>query len=294
MRLYLVDGTFELFRAYYADFRNHRGADQQAASYRAVRGLVQSLLALLRREQVDHIAVAFDHVIESFRNDLFPGYKSGDGVAEDLLAQFDTAEEAVRSLGVVVWPMIEFEADDALATAVARWHARPEIEQIIICSPDKDLSQLVQGTRIVTRNRLRDYDLDEEGVRDKFGVAPASIPDYLALVGDSADGIPGIPRWGAKSAASTLSYYGTVDEIPRDATRWAVAVRGRKGLVDSLRAAEEDVQLYRLLTTLRQDVPLAEELADLAWDGVPRGPFLDLCSRLGFPELGTRPHRWRT
>ena len=294
MRLYLVDGTYELFRAYYADFRNHRGAEQQPAANGAVRGLVQSLLALLRREQVEHIAVAFDHVIESFRNDLFPGYKSGEGVPEDLLAQFETAEEAVRSLGVVVWPMIEFEADDALATAVARWQAHPEIEQIIICSPDKDLTQLVQGTRIVTRNRMRDSDLDEDGVREKFGVPPASIPDYLALVGDSADGIPGIPRWGAKSTAAALSYYGTVDEIPRDAARWAVAVRGRQALADNLRAAEEDVTLYRLLTTLRQDVPLAEELADLAWDGVPRAPFLELCSQLGFPELSTRPHRWRT
>ena len=194
MRLYLVDGTYELFRAYYADFRNHRGADNRPASNGAVRGLVQSLLALLRREQVEHIAVAFDHVIESFRNDLFSGYKSGEGVPQDLLAQFGPAEDAVRSLGVVVWPMIEFEADDALATAVARWRDHQEVEQIIICSPDKDLTQLVQGTRIVTRNRMRDSDLDEDGVREKFGVSPASIPDYLALVGDSADGIPGIPR----------------------------------------------------------------------------------------------------
>ena len=294
MRLYLVDGTYELFRAYYADFRNHRGADQPRATNGAVRGLMQSLLALLRREQVDHVAVAFDHVIESFRNDLYSGYKSGAGAPEDLLAQFGTAEEAARSLGVVVWPMIEFEADDALATAVARWGSHPEIEQIIICSPDKDLTQLVQGTRVVTRNRLRDVDLDEDGVRKKFGVAPASIPDYLALVGDSADGIPGIPRWGAKSAAAALSYYGTVDEIPRDAARWAVAVRGRRALADNLRAAEEDLRLYRLLTTLRQDVPLAEELADLAWDGVPRAPYRELCSRLGFPELSARPHRWRT
>ena len=294
MRLYLVDGTYELFRAYYADFRNHRGAEPPAASHGAVRGLVQSLLALLRREQVDHIAVAFDHVIESFRNDLYAGYKSGEGVPEELLAQFDAAEEAVRGLGVVAWPMIEFEADDALATAVARWRDHPEVEQIVICSPDKDLTQLVQGSRVVTRNRLRDQTFDEAAVQDKFGVPPASIPDYLALVGDSADGIPGVPRWGAKSAAAALSYYGTVDEIPRDAARWAVAVRGKQALADNLRAAEEDVRLYRMLTTLRQDVPLAEELADLAWDGVPRAPFLDLCSRLGFPELSTRPHRWRT
>ncbi len=293
MRLYLVDGTYELFRAYYADFRNHSGAEQRRAANGAVRGLVQSLLALLRRERIDHIAVAFDHVIESFRNDLFSGYKSSAGMPAELLAQFAAAEEAVRGLGVVVWPMIEFEADDALATAVARWGGHPAVDQIIICSPDKDLAQLVQGTRIITRNRRRASDLDEEGVRRKFGVPPVSIPDYLALVGDSADGIPGIPRWGAKSAAAVLSHYGTVDAIPHHAARWEVAVRGREALADNLRAAVEDVRLYRMLTTLRQDVPLAEELADLAWEGVPRAPFLDLCSRLGFPELSTRPHRWR-
>ena len=294
MRLYLVDGTYELFRAYYADFRHHAGADgaDGRRPNRAVRGLVQSLLALLRREQVEHVAVAFDHVIESFRNDLFAGYKSSAGVPAELLAQFGAAEEAVRGLGVVVWPMIEFEADDALATAVRRWGADPAVEQTIICSPDKDLTQLVRGTRVITRNRLRDHDLDEEAVRRKFGVAPASIPDYLALVGDSADGIPGIPRWGAKSAAAVLSHYRTVDRIPRHAARWEVTVRGREALADNLRAAEEDVRLYRLLTTLRQDVPLAEELADLAWEGVPREPYLELCARLGFPELGARPHRW--
>ena len=293
MRLYLVDGTYELFRAYYGDLRNQRVAGDSAASTGAVRGLVQSLLALLRHEQVDHIAVAFDHVIESFRNDLYPGYKSSEGMPADLLAQFDLAEEAVRSLGIVAWPMIEFEADDALATAVARWRDDPAIEQIIICSPDKDLTQVVYGTRVVTRNRLRDQTYDEAGVRAKFGVPPASIPDYLALVGDSADGIPGVPRWGAKSAAAALSHYGTVDEIPGEAARWAVAVRGKQALAENLRAAAEDVRLYRLLTTLRQDVPLAEKLTDLAWEGVPRAEFLALCSRLGSPELSTRPHRWR-
>ena len=292
MRLYLVDGTYELFRAYYGNFRNHSRAEQPRPANGAVRGLVQSLLGLLRREPVDHIAVAFDHIIESFRNDLYAGYKSSTGVPAELLAQFGAAEEAVRGLGVVVWPMIEFEADDALATAVARWGDDPALEQTIICSPDKDLTQLVQGTRVITRDRLRANDLDEEAVRRKFGVPPVSIPDYLALVGDSADGIPGIPRWGAKSAAAVLSHYGTVDRIPRQAARWEVTVRGSRALADNLRAGEEDVRLYRLLTTLRQDVPLAEELADLAWEGVPRGPFLDLCARFGFPELSTRPHRW--
>jgi 5'-3' exonuclease len=293
MRLYLVDGTYELFRAYYADFRNHRGAEPPAASHGAVRGLVQSLLALLRRDQVDYVAVAFDRVIESFRNDLFGGYKSSAGVPEDLLAQFAQAEEAVDALGIVIWSMIEFEADDALATAAARWRDHPEVEQIVICSPDKDLMQLVEGTHVVTRTRRRDETLDEEGVRRKFGVAPASIPDYLALVGDSADGIPGVARWGAKSAATVLSHYQRIDKIPADAESWGVAARGKHGLAASLRAAVEDVRLYSLLTTLRRDVPLAEELTDLAWDGVPRAGFLALCDRLGFPELGGRPHRWR-
>ena len=293
MRLYLVDGTYELFRAYHADLRNRRNNGRAPSPTGAVRGLVQSLLALLRRDQVDHVAVAFDHVIESFRNDLFAGYKSSAGVPEELLAQFALAEEAVDALGIVFWSMIEFEADDALATAAARWHDHPEIDQIIICSPDKDLTQVVDGTHVVTRNRLRDETFDEEAVRAKFGVPPASIPDYLALVGDSADGIPGVPRWGAKSAAAVLSHYQTIDKIPADAESWSVAARGKHGLADSLRAVGEDVRLYSLLTTLRRDVPLAEELADLAWDGVPRAAFLAMCSRLGFPELGTRPHRWR-
>ena len=293
MRLYLVDGTFELFRAYYADRRNHSADGMAASPTGAVRGLVATLLSLLRRESVDLIAVAFDHVIESFRNDLYAGYKSSAGVPADLLHQFDEAEEATHSLGIVVWSMIEFEADDALATAAVRWRDHPDIEQIVICSPDKDLAQVVHGDRVVTRNRMRDTMLDEAAVEAKFGVPPASIPDYLALVGDSADGIPGVPAWGSKSAAAALSFYGTVDEIPRDAARWGVAVRGKERLADNLRIADQDVRLYRLLTTLRQDVPLAEELGDLAWNGVLRNTYLDLCTRLGFPELGTRPHRWR-
>ncbi|MDE0228850.1 MAG: hypothetical protein OXJ62_08365 [Spirochaetaceae bacterium] len=294
MRLYLVDGTFELFRAYYAHRRNHAADGMSVSPTGAVRGLVASLLALLRREPVDLIAVAFDHVIESFRNDLYPGYKSSAGVPADLLQQFEEAEEAVRSLGIVAWPMIEFEADDALATAAVRWRDHPDLEQIVICSPDKDLAQVVHGERVVTRNRMRDTTLDEAGVHAKFGVPPASIPDYLALVGDSADGIPGVPAWGSKSAAAALSFYGTVDEIPRDAAHWEVEVRGKQRLADKLRTADQDVRLYRLLTTLRQDVPLAEELDDLAWRGVVRSTYVDLCTRLGFPEMSTRPHRWRS
>jgi 5'-3' exonuclease len=295
MRVHLVDGTYELFRAYYGALRDSpggRGATAQQEPFAAVQGLLQSLLSLLRRDAVSHIAVAFDHVIESYRNDLFPGYKSSDGVPADLLAQFPLAEEAVDALGIVVWPMVEFEADDALATAATRWAQDPAVERVIICSPDKDLAQVVAGSRVITRNRMREEDLDESGVAAKFGVAPAAIPDYLALVGDSADGIPGVPRWGAKSAATLLAHYGSLDQIPADPAAWEVNVRGKEALAQNLVAAAEEARLYRTLATLRRDVPIAETLADIEWQGVPRASFLALCSRLGAPELVTRPHRW--
>lgn len=300
MRLYLVDGTYELFRSYYGLLRDSDrgrsggsvGADAASAQpLAAVQGLVQSLLSLLRRDAVTHIAVAFDHVIESFRNDLFHGYKSSAGVPEELLAQFEPAEAAVDALGIVVWPMIEFEADDAIATAADRWRGDVEVERIVICSPDKDLTQVVGGT-VITRNRMREEELDESGVVAKFGVPPSSIPDYLALVGDSADGIPGVERWGAKSAAALLAEYGDIDSIPADPTSWEVTVRGREALSANLASAADDVRLYRTLATLRRDVPLTESLADLEWQGVPRAAFLSLCSRIGAPELVSRPHRW--
>lgn len=292
MRLYLVDGTYELFRAYYRSRRNGYRRVDEKKNTDAVRGMVQSILSLLRKNQVDYIAIAFDHVIESFRNDLYPKYKSSDGVPEDLLCQFNLAEEAVRTLGIVTWSMIEFEADDALATAVSRWCDHPELDKIIVCSPDKDLAQVVVGTKVVTLNRRREEFLDEERVRGKYGVAPSSIPDFLALVGDTADGIPGIPHWGVKSASAVLSHYGTVDEIPRDDRCWTVAVRGKQVLSASLRDSENEIRMYRLLTTLRQDVPLVEQLSDLAWNGVHRKAFEALCSRLGKPGLSSLPHRW--
>ena len=224
MRLHLVDGTYELFRAHY-------GAPPATAPdgrpVGAVRGLMQTLLALLRQDDVTHVACAFDTVIESFRNELFDGYKTGEGVPEELEAQFGPAERAAAALGVVVWPMVEFEADDAIATAAARWGGEPEVDQVVICSPDKDMTQLVTGDRVVCLDRRRNITLDEAGVRDKFGVDPESIPDYLALVGDSADGIPGVPRWGAKSTALMLARYSHIENIPRGYQRLGREAQGR-------------------------------------------------------------------
>jgi len=209
------------------------------------------------------VACAFDHVIESFRNELYPGYKTAEGVAPELLGQFPLAERAAAALGLVVWPMVEFEADDALATAAARWADADGVEQVVIATPDKDLAQCVRGTHVVCWDRRRGKQLDAAGVLLKFGVPPASIPDWLALVGDSADGYPGIPRWGAKCAAALLAHYGTIERIPDDAGRWEVQVRGATAAAESLCARREEALLYRRLATLRTDVPLPEELDDL-------------------------------
>jgi 5'-3' exonuclease len=236
-----------------------------------VKGLVASLRSLLREPGVTHVAVAFDHVIESFRNGLFAGYKTGEGIDPDLAAQFQPAEDAVAALGLVVWPMVEFEADDALATAARRFRDDPALEQVVICSPDKDLAQCVVGSRVVCRDRRRRVDRDEQGVVERFGVKPASIPDWLALVGDSADGFPGIPGWGEKSAAAVLASYERIEAIPDDPRQWRVELRGRERLAASLASRREDAALYRRLATLRTDVPLAEGLADLEWRGARRG-----------------------
>jgi 5'-3' exonuclease len=280
MKVHVVDGTFELFRAYF-------GAPSRTTAdgfeVGAVHGLARSLLALLGERDVTHVAIAFDHVIESFRNDLYPGYKTGDGIDPALFAQFWPAEDACRALGVVVWPMVEFECDDALATAAARFAASPEVEQVVICSPDKDLTQCVRGARVVCLDRMRSKTLDEDGVRAKFGVLPKSIPDWLALVGDSADGYPGIPRWGAKSASAVLAAYGRVERIPDDAGEWTVKVRGATALAESLRAGRADAALYRRLATLREDAPLPETLDDLRWRGPPRLADASAVARL---ELG--------
>lgn len=289
MLLHLVDGTYELFRQYYGapSFTAPDGREVGAA-----RGLLRTLLSLLREEGTTHVAVAFDHVIESFRNELFEGYKRGDGIDPELLAQFPLGERATKALGVTCWPMVEFEADDALATGAARWVDSAGVEQVRICSPDKDLAQCVRGERVVLLDRRRRVLLDEAGVIDKYGVRPASIPDWLAMVGDAADGIPGIPRWGAKSAATVLAHYGRIEAIPDDPAAWEVEVRGAQGLAESLASRREEARLYLELATLRVDVPLPEALDDLRWRGAPRAELAQLCEELGDEELLERVPRW--
>ena len=288
--LYLVDGTYELFRAHY-------GAPPRTSPdgtpIGAVAGLLQTLLLLLREQQPEYIACAFDHVVESFRNDLFEGYKTGEGTPEDLAAQFELAETISRSLGIVTWPMVEFEADDAIATATTRWKHDPEIDKVVICSVDKDLMNLVDGDRVVVWDRRRDITYTEADVIERFGVPPASIPDYLALVGDSADGIPGVPRWGAKGTAMVLAEYGHIDSIPGSHEDWAVAVRGARSLATNLAERRNEAELYRKLATLRTDVPLTHELEDLRWHGVPQDEYVALCVSLGLERLKDTPERWQ-
>ena len=292
MKIHLVDGTYELFR-------NHFGAPPKKApdgrEVGATLGLLRSLLMMLTSPGVTHVGVAFDHVIESFRNDLFTGYKTSEGVDPNLLAQFPLAEEAVSALGVVVWPMVEFEADDALGTAAARFKKNKSVEQILICSPDKDLAQLVEGNKIVCWDRRRDIIIDEAGVVEKYGVSPQSMPDWLALVGDSADGYPGIPGWGAKSASVVLAHYKHMAAIPDDPGKWKVSAisPGRAAsLAESLSQRREEAQLYKQLATVREDVPIKEKLGDLKWQGAyPR--LNKLCSELGDLRIPERIPRWR-
>src|SRR5262249_41310970 len=234
----------------------------------AVGGLIGTTLALLREPGVTHIAAATDHVIRSFRNDLWPGYKTEEGVPEDLLAQFPLAERALEAIGVVVWPMIEFEADDALASGVER--DGDAVDEVVICTPHKDPAQCVVGSRIVQRDRRRMITYDEDGVRTKFGVSPESIPDWLALVGDTSDGYPGLPGWGEKSASTVLARWRHLDAIPPDAAQWEVKVRGPDRLAATLRERMKDALLFRRLATLRRDAPLPQTLDDLGWRGVPR------------------------
>jgi 5'-3' exonuclease len=290
LKLHLLDGTYELFRAHYGA---PPATSPEGREVGATRGLLRSLLALLREDGVTHAACAFDHVIESFRNRLFAGYKTGEGVPEELLGQFPLAERAACALGLVVWPMVEFEADDALATAAARFAAAPEVEQVVVCTPDKDLGQCVRGQRVVMLDRRRRLLLDEAGVVRKFGVPPASIPDWLALVGDAADGIPGVPGWGAKSASALLSRYGHLERIPDDEEDWEVKVRGANALARSLREHRPEARLYLELATLRTDVPLAEEREDLRWRGARREGLLPLCRELGETDLPDRVPLWQ-
>ena len=289
MKLHLVDATFELFRAY---FSRPAQSAPDGRPVNAVRGLLESMLSLLREPDVTHVAAATDHVIESWRNDVYPAYKSSAGMPVDLLAQFGDAERALRALGMTTWPMVEDEADDAIATAVARFSGDPKVEQTIICSVDKDLTQCVADARVVLRDRMRGITYDEAGVIAKFGVRPGSIPDYLALVGDSADGYPGLPGWGSKSAATVLRRFEHLEAIPESALDWEVPLRNATQLAATLRQQRADAMLYRRLATLGNDAQISDDLASLEWDGVPREAFLALCDELGFERIKERVHRW--
>ena len=275
MRVHLIDGTFELFRAFFgAPAAKVKGREVGAA-----RGMVRGFAALLRTGAVTHVGVAYDHVIESFRNDLFPGYKTGEGLDPALLGQFELAERVAAALGMRVWSMIEHEADDALATAAHHLAEEPTVEQVIIATPDKDLCQCVRGSRVIAWDRMRDRTFDEDGVRTRLGVSPPSVPDLLALVGDDADGIPGLPRWGARSASAVLAHYAHLEAIPRDRA-WEIAVRGQEALRTSLAAGWNDVLLYRRLATLVTDAPIETSLDAIAWRGPDHGALEALCDEL--------------
>ena len=278
MKVHLVDGTYELFRSWFGAPESKSPGGQEVG---ATRGFLRSMAAMLRDDEVTHVGCAFDHCVESFRNDLFDGYKTGEGLEPELFDQFSLVERASRALGMVTWPMVEFEADDALAAAAAKFGGPSGVQQVVICSPDKDLCQCVRGDEVVTLDRRRGIVLDEEGVRDKFGVSPESIADYLALVGDAADGIPGIPRWGAKSTSTVLAKLVHLENISDDHTQWGVTVRGGAALAHNLSEQRDDAVLYRTLATLRTDVPIDESLDDLRWTGPDRPALEALCKELG-------------
>ncbi len=280
MRAHLLDGTYELFRAFYGA----PGARANGKEVGATRALLRSFAAFLSDDGVTHVAAAFDTVIESFRNDLYDGYKTGVGIDPDLFGQFPLAERATRALGIVTWSMIEFEADDALAAGAARYSKDPRIERVLVCTPDKDLLQCVNDKVVAFDRRKREV-FDVDGATARLGVPPASVPDYLALVGDSADGYPGVPRWGAKSAAAVLARYGHIEAIPDDADAWDVEVRGKASLAESLREHRDDARLFKTLATLRTDVPLAESLDDIEWRGAHRADLESLCEELGEKRL---------
>jgi 5'-3' exonuclease len=285
MNVHLIDGTYELFRAWFGAPPSTAPNGQEVG---ATRGFLRSMAALLRDPSVTHVGAAFDHTVESFRNAMFDGYKTGEGLEPALFAQFPLVERASRALGIVTWPMIDFEADDALAAAAFSFRDDPRLDQVIIASPDKDLCQCVRGSEVVTLDRRREIVLDEKGVQDKFGVLPASIPDYLALVGDAADGIPGISRWGAKSTATVLAHYEHIESIPDQHEDWEVTVRGAATLATNLREQHDEAKLYRELATLRTDAPIRESLDDLRWEGPNRGELEALCEELGERDLLTR------
>jgi 5'-3' exonuclease len=297
MQVHLVDATYELFRAHFAPRPPVLGRD--GINLSGVSGLCDQLLYLLREEGATHVGCATDRVIESFRNDLFPGYKSSAGMPPELLAQFPIAEAAVEALGIVLWPMVEFEADDAIAAAAVRFAADPAVERILVCTPDKDMAQLVVDDRIVLWDRRRGITYDDTGVREKWGVPPTSIPDYLALVGDSSDGYPGLTGWGAKSTGAVLTVYGHLEDVPKQASRWEVpGVGGSRAmsLAAALRDQWADALLYRDLARLRtadDGVPIRQQHVDeLRWDGAPRDEWAAFCEEWGLDRLRSRPHRW--
>ena len=283
MEVYLVDGTYELFRHYYA---LPSARDEDGREVAAVRGVLSSVWGMIRGG-VTHIAVATDHVSESFRNDLWAGYKTSEGVEADLLAQFPVLESVLSAAGIVVWPMVEFEADDGLAAAAAVAVRDARVERVILCTPDKDLAQCVRGARIVQLNRRTRVTLDEPGVVKKFGVSPQSIPDYLALVGDSADGYPGLRGWGAKSSAAVLGKFGHLESIPADWRSWGVNVASASALADTLSRERDRALLFRTLATLRTDLPLFDDVEQLRWKG-PTPTFDGIAARLDAARTETR------
>ena len=286
MDIYLVDGTYELFRHYYA---LPSATDTDGREVAAVRGVLASILGMIKNGAT-HIAVATDHVIESFRNGLWSDYKTAEGVEANLLAQFPLLEEVLMAAGIVVWPMVEFEADDALAAAAAAAGRDARVERVVICTPDKDLAQCVVGTRIVQLNRRTKVTLDEDGVIRKFGVAPVSIPDYLALVGDSADGYPGLPGWGAKSSAAVLAKFGHLERIPLDCREWRVNAASASALAATLAREMDRALLFRTLATLRTDVALFDDVDQLQWKG-PTPDFAELAAHLDAAVTKPRPNK---
>ena len=283
MDIYLIDGTYELFRYFYAVPSSKDASGQEIG---AVRGVLGSILTMIEGGAT-HIGVATDHVIESFRNDLYRDYKTGEGVDPELLSQFPILEKALQSMGVLVWPMIEFEADDALASAAAKAAKDKRVRRVIICTPDKDLSQCVVGSRVVQLDRRRESLRDEAGVIAKFGIKPCSIPDYLAVVGDSADGFPGIAGWGAKAAAAVFSQYPHLEDIPKDWQHWDPSLRRARPLAEALFAGWDDALLFRTLATLRVDVPVFRSIDELRWRG-PAKDFKRTCERMKAPDLFQR------
>jgi 5'-3' exonuclease len=295
MRLHLVDATYELFRAHYAPRPPTLG--REGLNLSGVAGVVDQMLFLLRQEGATHVGCATDQVIESFRNEMFPGYKSSIGMPPELLAQFPIVEDALRALGLVVWPMVEFEADDAIAAACMKFKDDPGVEQVVVCTPDKDMAQLVDGERVVLLDRRRRITYDEPAVHVKWGVAPAAIPDWLALVGDSSDGYPGLPGWGAKSAAAVLARYGSLEDIPVKASAWDVkSLRGAPVLAATLRDRWDEVQLYRSLARLRTaedgvEIP-QRSVEELRWRGTPRDGWQAFTEKWALPQYAGRPHLW--